>query len=95
MREFYVYIMASRYGVLYTGVTGNLPRRVQQHRTAASPGFTERFRVTRLVYYEVCREPRAAIAREKEIKRWRRQKKLALIRSTNPGWKDLAKSWFG
>ena len=94
MRQFYVYVMASRYGALYTGVTRNLPRRVQQHRDAISPGFTKRYRVTRLVYYEVCGEPLAAITREKEIKGWRRKKKLALIRSANPGWKDLAKGWF-
>ena len=94
MRQYYVYIMASRFGVLYTGVTRNLPQRVQQHREGTRPGFTSEFRVTRLVYFEVCGEPLVAIAREKEIKRWRRQKKLALVRSTNPGWRDLAATWF-
>ena len=94
MRQYYVYIMASRFGVLYTGVTRNLPQRVQQHREGTRPGFTSEFRVTRLVYFEVCGEPLVAIAREKEIKRWRRQKKLALIRSKNPGWTDLAAGWF-
>ena len=94
MAQYYVYMMASRYGVLYTGVTRNLPRRVQQHREGTTPGFSHRFRVTRLVYFETCGEPLVAITREKEIKRWRRQKKLALIRSANPGWQDLAKGWF-
>jgi putative endonuclease len=94
MRQLYVYIMSGRWGVLYVGVTRNLTRRVHQHRESAVPGFTAKYRATRLVYFEVCGEAVAAIAREKEIKRWRRQKKLALIRSTNPGWKDLAATWF-
>jgi len=94
MRQYYVYMMASRYGVLYVGVTRNLPQRVQQHREGTTPGFSSRFRVARLVYFETCGEPVAAITREKEIKRWRRRKKLALIKAANPGWKDLAKGWF-
>ena len=94
MAQYYVYMMASRYGVLYAGVTRNLPRRVQQHRQGTTPGFTSQYRVTRLVYFEALSDPLLAIGREKEIKGWRRQKKLALIKATNPGWKDLAKGWF-
>lgn len=69
MRQFYVYIMSGRWGVLYVGVTRNLAKRVHQHREGTVPGFTARYRVDRLVYFEACAEPGAAIAREKEIKR--------------------------
>jgi len=79
--------------VLYTGVTGNLPRRVFEHKNKLSPGFTSRYNLTRLVYYEMFVYPSAAIAREKEIKGWRRSKKIALIESMNPRWHDLAAEW--
>jgi putative endonuclease len=79
--------------VLYTGVTGNLPRRVFEHKNKLSPGFTSRYNLTRLVYYEMFVYPSAAIAREKEIKGWRRSKKIALIESMNPHRHDLAAEW--
>jgi len=94
-KRFYVYIMTdgSRSHVLYTGITGNLPRRVFEHKNKLVPGFTSRYNLTRLVYYERFFYPDAAIAREKEIKGWRRSKKIRLIESLNPHWHDLAKSW--
>lgn len=94
-KSFYVYIMAnrSRFHILYIGVTGNLTRRVLEHKSKADDGFTRRYNLTRLVYYEHFSYPDAAIAREKEIKGWRRSKKIALVQSMNPLWKDLAREW--
>ncbi|HZQ69980.1 MAG TPA: GIY-YIG nuclease family protein [Terriglobales bacterium] len=94
-KHFYAYIMASnsREHVLYTGVTGNLSRRVFEHRQKLSPGLTSRYNVTRLVYYEMFAYPGDAIAREKQIKGWRRSKKIELIESMNPRWHDLAAGW--
>jgi putative endonuclease len=94
-RRFFVYIMTNRprSHVLYTGVTGNLPRRVFEHKNKLVPGFTSRYNLTRLVYFEEFVYPDAAINREKEIKAWRRGKKIRLIESTNPHWHDLADAW--
>lgn len=91
-RRFFVYIMTNRQRshVLYTGVAGNLPHRVFQHKNKLIPGFTSRYNLTRLVYYEEFVYPDAAIDREKEIKAWRRSKKIRLIESMNPQWRDLA-----
>jgi putative endonuclease len=89
-----VYIMASTTRVLYVGVTGNLWRRVREHKTGAEPGFTKKYHVHRLVYSEKVYGPLAAIAREKEIKGWRREKKVALIAEANPGWQDLSEGWY-
>ncbi len=89
-RSFFVYIMSSRYGVLYTGVTNDIDRRVYEHKTKESPGFTRRYNVTRLVYFEEYSSTSDAIAREKQIKGWSRKKKLDLIRSENPTWRDLS-----
>jgi len=94
MRQYFIYILAGRRGVLYVGVTNNLPRRLQEHRTRVFPGFTSQYRVSRLVYYECCAKPQFAIAREKQLKGWRRSKKVALIKANNPGWKDLSGDWF-
>lgn len=89
-RRYYVYIMANRRNtVLYTGVTNDLQRRVAQHREKLLPGFTSRYNVTKLVYYEVFEDVRAAIAREKQIKGGSRKKKVALIEATNTEWRDL------
>ena len=85
-----VYILASRRcGTLYIGVTSNLRRRVWQHRTDVVAGFTRKYAVHRLVYYELHGEFLAAIRREKQLKRWSRKWKLRLIESINPGWRDL------
>ena len=93
MRELFVYMLASRSGVLYIGVTNDLRRRVHEHRTAKI-GFTAAYHVHRLVYFETVGPPLAAIRREKQLKRITRKKKLALIRSVNPMWVDLARGWF-
>jgi putative endonuclease len=76
-------------------VTGDLERRVQEHRLGCRPGFTERFGATRLVYFESSKDVRSAIAREKQIKGWSRSRKLELINSTNPEWRDLTVPWIG
>lgn len=89
MRNYAVYILASRSRVLYVGVTNDLVRRVWEHRNASVPGFTQRYRVHRLVYFEHTTDVLAAIAREKQIKGWRRDKKVALIESSNAEWRDL------
>ncbi len=89
-RVYYVYIMASRSRTLYTGMTNDLENRVYQHKQGLVPGFTTRYRVSRLVYYEAFRDVRAAIAREKQIKAWTRAKRVALIESKNPAWHDWA-----
>jgi putative endonuclease len=87
---YHVYILASATGVLYVGVTNNLERRIAQHKEKQVSAFTKRYSVTRLVYFEAYGDVRNAIAREKEIKAWRREKKLALIRSMNPSFRDLS-----
>jgi putative endonuclease len=89
-RTYCVYILASRSRNLYVGVTNNLERRLKEHREGLIPGFTKRYRIFRLVHYEVFGDIRAAIACEKEIKGWRREKKLWLINRRNPNWEDLA-----
>ena len=91
---FYVYIMASQRRVLYVGVTSNLEQRVFQHKSHAFEGFTSRYNVTLLVYFERFATIQTAIAREKEIKAWRREKKIALIAALNPKWRDLSYGWF-
>lgn len=85
-----VYILAShRNGTLYTGVTSNLSKRILEHKNGIADGFTKKYGVHQLVYYEVCPSMEAAIMREKQIKAGSRKKKLALIESLNPGWRDL------
>lgn len=91
--HYYVYIMASRSGTLYTGVTNDLERRVSEHKRHLVEGFTARYNVTRLVYYEMTSDVEAAIAREKQIKGWLRRKKVALIEEGNPDWHDLSEGW--
>jgi putative endonuclease len=83
-RTFHVYIMASKSGVLYLGVTSSLPNRVGQHKSEILPGFTQKYNVTKLVWLEPHSSIRSAISREKEIKKWRRSRKIALIESLNP-----------
>jgi putative endonuclease len=89
-RTYYVYILAGESAVLYVGVTRDLAGRLTQHRARRGTAFTAKYNVTRLVYYEVFGTPRAAIAREKQIKGWVRAKKLSLIEKENPGWRDLS-----
>ena len=94
MRQYYVYIMTNRSGTLYTGVTNNLHRRVWEHREHVVQGFTDAYNVTRLVYHEATTDVKAALAREKQIKGWRRAKKVALIEAANPEWRDLSEGWY-
>ncbi len=94
MNQYYVYLMASFKQTLYVGVTNDLVRRIHQHKTKVhSDSFTARYNIDRLVYVEAFSDIRYAIAREKEIKAWRRSKKVALIKSQNPTWKDLSLDW--
>jgi putative endonuclease len=87
--EFYTYIMASESGVLYTGMTNNLIRRVQEHKDGTIEWFTKKYKCHKLVYFEFTQYVYNAIAREKEIKHFLRKEKVALIESRNPSWKDL------
>ena len=92
-RQFFIYILSSRRRVLYVGVTNNLERRMFEHRSGLNAGFTTRYRANQLVYFETTENPIAAIEREKEIKSWRRSKKIQLIARTNPAWVDLSRDW--
>jgi putative endonuclease len=94
-KQFFVYIVTNgpKSAVLYTGITGDLPCRIWQHENKLIDGFTSKYNLTQMVYYERFFYPDAAIAREKEIKGWRRSKKIKLIESINPRWDDLAKDW--
>lgn len=92
-RFYFVYILASLSGTLYTGITNSIYYRTLQHKSKETPGFTSKYDVSRLVYYERFNDVRAAIRREKEIKGWTRKKKIALVESMNSKWKDLAEGW--
>lgn len=89
--HYFVYLLTNwNDKVMYIGMTNDLPRRVHEHKTKAVKGFTEKYKVHKLVYFEETSDVHAAIAREKEIKKWRREKKNALVIQANPGWRDLA-----
>jgi putative endonuclease len=90
MKRYFVYIMTNKSRTLYTGITSNLQKRIYQHKQKNIPGFTKRYNITKLVYYEEPNDVRSAIEREKQIKGWLRQKKIDLIESMNPEWKDLS-----
>ena len=94
-KTFYVYLVADRSRVLYVGFSGNLPRRIMQHREGWFEGFTKSYLCYRLVWFERFSTASAGIAREKQIKRWRREKKIALIERENPTWEDLSLQWEG
>lgn len=94
-RTFFVYIMSNRSRTLYIGMTNNLSRRVYEHRHPKDDSFTARYHLTRLVYAETFSEVRDAIAYEKQLKGWTRARKLELIESRNPEWRDLAEEWLG
>ncbi len=94
MKTFYVYILSSKAGVLYTGVTNDIKRRVYEHKRHLVEGFTDKYEVDRLVYFETKRNATSAIKREKQIKAWRREKKVKLIDSINPDWEDLSREWY-
>jgi len=90
MAEYYIYIMSSRSSTLYIGVTNDLLKRVYEHKEKFVEGFTKRYSIDRLIYYEVCENVESAITREKQLKGWTRARKIVLIESINPEWKDLS-----
>ena len=93
-RRYLVYILGSLSGTLYVGITSDLSFRVSQHKEHTFRGFTADYDVDRLLYYETYGEVLTAIRREKQLKNWRREKKIALIEKTNPQWKDLSRGWY-
>jgi putative endonuclease len=96
MREqkfYYVYIVASRSGTLYIGITSKLEQRAVQHKTHSLPGFSSKYRCERLVFIERYADPQTAITREKQLKGWLRARKIALIEENNPAWTDLSEGW--
>ena len=92
--QYFVYIMTNKSGTLYVGVTNNLERRIFEHKNSLIEGFTKKYNINRLVYYEETNDIIAAITREKQIKGWLRDKKIVLIESINPDWNDLSEDWF-
>jgi putative endonuclease len=94
LRAYAVYILTNHTGTLYTGVTGDLERRVWQHKQGHGSTFTRRHKMDRLLYYETFGLVTDAAAREKQIKRWLRARKIALIATMNPEWRDLAEDWY-
>jgi putative endonuclease len=94
MNNYYVYIMTNNSKTLYTGMTNDLTRRVYEHKQKLIPGFTQKYNITKLVYFEETSDVNAAILREKQIKGWLREKKITLIESMNPEWKDLSVGWY-
>ncbi len=93
---YYVYILSNwNDKVLYTGMTNNLERRLFEHRNHLIKGFTSKYNIHKLVYFDCTADVKAAIAKEKQIKGWTRAKKLALIEQNNPGWHDLSAQWGG
>jgi len=95
MKNYYTYLLASkRNGTLYVGVTSNLEQRMYQHKHKVFPGFTKKYGVDKLVWYAETTDVNAAIYKEKQMKKWKRQYKLNLIEEDNPEWQDLAAEWF-
>ena len=94
VKQYYVYIMTNATRTLYIGVTNNLARRVWQHKHKLSDGFTTKYNINMLVYYEATSRFEGAIIREKQLKGWLRRKKIALIEAQNPKWVDLSLGWF-
>ncbi|MDI6717270.1 MAG: GIY-YIG nuclease family protein [Actinomycetota bacterium] len=94
MNQYYVYIITNKSGTLYVGVTNNLERRIFEHKNKLIEGFTKKYNIDQLIYYEVTDDVVSAIEREKQIKGWTRSKKIELIELFNPGWKDLSRAWF-
>ena len=94
MKKYYVYIVSSKSGTLYIGMTGDLKKRVYEHKHKLVEGFTKKYGVDRLVYFEETGDVSVALVREKELKGWLRKRKIALIETGNPEWKDLSEDWF-
>ncbi len=90
MKDYYVYILTNEYNnVMYVGITNDLKRRVYEHKSGAVEGFTKKYHVHKLVYFEQCHDVKDAITREKQLKGWRREKKNALVQAVNPEWKEI------
>ena len=94
MKRYYVYIIFDKSGALYTGITNDLERRVYQHKNKLVEGCTKKYNITQLVYFAFSDDATAAIEREKQIKGMLRSKKIELIKTLNPQWKDLSEGWF-
>jgi putative endonuclease len=94
VKQYYVYIMTNKSKTLYVGVTDNLERRLYEHENKLVEGFTKRYNITKLVYFEETNDVLSALQREKQVKGWLRRKKIALIESVNPNWTDLSAGWF-
>ena len=94
MKTYYIYIMASQSGTLYVGMTNDIKKRVYQHKNHLITGFTDKYNIDRLLYFETTSDSVSAILREKQIKKYRREKKVALVDSQNPAWQDLSKDWY-
>ncbi len=94
MNQYYVYMMTNGVRTLYIGVTNDLTRRIYEHQHKLTDGFTKKYNVTMLVHYEVTTDVQRAIAREKQLKGWRRSKKIDLIEATNPEWVDPSLGWY-
>ena len=92
--QYFVYIMTNKSRTLYIGVTNDLERRVYEHKHQLIDGFTSKYKIRSLAHYEITTDIREAIAREKQLKGWLRARKIALIESVNPAWKDLSEGWF-
>ena len=93
VKQYFVYMMASHSKVLYIGVTDNLAKRVYQHKNNLLEGFTKKYKCHQLVYFEETNDVLSAISREKQLKKWRREKKEFLINKMNPNWQDLSLQW--
>lgn len=94
MKQYYVYIMTNRSKTLYTGVTSDPVRRVYEHKNKVADGFTKKYNITKLVFFEETDDVLSAITREKQIKGWLRKKRIDLIESINPEWNDLSQGWY-
>ena len=96
MNQYYIYILTNKNDeVMYIGVTGDLRRRLYEHKNQLVDGFTKKYNVHKLVYYEIFNDPAKAIKREKQLKKWVRNKKNTLVETMNPTWKDLTEEWEG
>ncbi len=94
MKEYFVYIMTNRSKTLYTGMTSNLPRRVYEHKSKLIEGFTKKYNINKLVWFDKTNDVISAIEKEKQIKGWTRKKKINLIESMNPAWRDMSNEFF-
>ena len=94
MKTYYVYILANKkYGTIYIGVTSNLEKRLYEHKYKLIEGFTKKYNVNKLVYFEECNNIQSSIVREKQLKKWNRKWKIELIEKMNPDWRDLSEEW--